>query len=52
MEYDPKIARFYFWRGKALLGNNETDRALEDMTTAARLGHKGAQRYLDSRGIR
>ena len=52
IEYNPNFPRFYFFRGKAFLGINEKERGLEDITKAARLGHKGAQRYLDSRGIR
>jgi tetratricopeptide (TPR) repeat protein len=51
IELDPKYAKAYYNRGVAygLLKNFE--QAINDLKIAARLGHKGAQDFLKSKGV-
>jgi tetratricopeptide (TPR) repeat protein len=51
IELDPRNLDAYNDRGTAYINSGYKERAISDYKTAARLGHKGAQDYLRSKGI-
>ena len=51
IELNPNFAWAYYNRGVAYRGIGGSRQAIEDYKSAARLGHRGAQDYLRSKGV-
>ncbi|MHC4184300.1 MAG: tetratricopeptide repeat protein [Planctomycetota bacterium] len=51
LEQSPGDGESYFRRGIALMESGEEKKAVGDLQTAARLEHRGAREYLQSKGI-
>jgi tetratricopeptide (TPR) repeat protein len=51
IDLNPNFAWAYYNRGNAYRGIGGSRQAIEDYKSAARLGHRGAQNYLRSKGV-